>query len=113
MTLLNDMKSTLIKNPTPEAFQEIVDNLPEGRTDLVKIISLLFERILESNRFNNLDVEWMNENEEAFKKENFSKEDLQLLQHVVEEFKKDNSRANTYKVSDQLPEDRIDLKRMV
>jgi hypothetical protein len=113
MELLKEMKSTLIKNPTPEAFQEIVDNLPEGRTDLVKIINLLFERILESNRFTNLDVEWMNENEQAFKEENFSKEDLQLLQHVVEEFKKDNSVANMYTMTNRLPDDRLDLKRMV
>lgn len=107
------MKSNLIKNPTPETFQDMVDNLPEGRTDLVEIVRLLFPRIQDANRFNNLDVEWMNENEQAFKEENFSKEDLQLLQHVVEEFKKDNSVANMYTMTNRLPDDRLDLKRMI
>lgn len=85
--------------------------LPEGRTDLIELLSLIYPRILNANEFNHLDVEWMYENE--FREENFSKEDLQLLQYVVEELKKDNSIANMYTMTNRLPDDRLDLKRMV
>lgn len=111
--LLIEAKSMLIKDPTFWGYQEALKILPEWRTDLIEMISLLYPRIQDADRFSNLDVEWMNENEKVFKEKEFSKEDLFLLQHVVEEFKRDNSIANMYTMTNRLPDDREDLKRMV